>query len=353
MTSRIHIFDHFIHKLGELDNIATTPRSLVLNGYGRCEFSMSTSDPKCNERLLQYGNLIHVEHIPSKDENGNINGRLPDWTGIILPPRDWDFGVIHVNAFSAEAILSFRAMPYISISGTPKTLFKKILDASHAIAKNIVIQPGTIDDLPMTLTDNLRTNGYSHIQKLIKDSGMDWNIEGQINSKGNLELYANLYNRKGIDTPLNLNNVNAELSSPSLTEQGTLSNHVIGHSQAQTDRGRFTKESIDQSSVDDYGSLQLNQDYLGRTDPASVQNASDARVNKRSRPVKIIKRNALDVGGTFNYLNTGNVILVKDTSVGFNPNGGFGFEAYFKIISIDYNDLSNKAPLNLEFVKEF
>lgn len=352
MTSRIHIFDHFMKKIGELDNIATTPRSWVLNGYSRCEFSMSTSDPKCNERLLQYGNLVHIEHIPSKDENGIIQGTLPTWTGIILPPRNWDFGVIHVNTFSAETILDFRAMPYISVNGTPKNIFKKIIDASQVVAKNISIQYGTVDDLPMTLTDNLRTTGYKHIGKLIKDCGMDWDIQGELNNKGNLDLYANLYYRKGVDTPLNLTNINSELSSPSLTEQGTLSNHVIGHSQAQTDRSRFTKESIDQESIDDYGSLQLNQDYLGRTDPTSVQNASDARTNKRSRPVKIIKRNALDVGNTFNYINTGNTILVKDTTVGFHPNGGLGFEAYFKIVSIDYNDLSNKAVMNLEFVKD-
>jgi len=61
-------------------------------------------------------------------------------------------------------------------------------------------------------------------------------------------------------------------------------------------------------------------------------------------------RIALDYKDTFNYLDTSNTVIVKDTSVGFNKNGGFGFESQVKILSLDYNDLSNKVPLNIEVV---
>lgn len=353
MTSRIRIFDHFMKPLAELNNIAVTPRSWVLNGYGRCEFSMSTSDPKCTEQILQYGNLVFIEHIPSVDEFGNIRGQLPDWVGIILTPRTWDFGVVHVTAYTAETILSFRRMPFVSIRDTPAGMFSKILQLAHSSARNIVIQPGQIDNQPITLSDNLRTNAYDHIKKLIKDSGMDWNISGNVNDLGNLELYANLYYRKGIDTPLNLTNTNTELSSPLLTEQGTITNQVFGYSQAQTDRGRFAREYNDLSSIDDYGALQINQTYMGRQDPTSVENAAASRIYRGGRPTYMLKRNALDYKDTFNYLDIGNTVLVKETSVGFNPNGGFGFDSKSRIISIDYNDLSNKSPLNLEVMEIF
>ena len=36
--------------------------------------------------------------------------------------------------------------------------------------------------------------------------------------------------------------------------------------------------------------------------------------------------------------------------LGFNSAGGLGFQASVRIISVDYNDLSNKAPLNVEVV---
>jgi hypothetical protein len=340
--------------LAELNNTPTTPRSWILNGYGRCEFSLGydptvpQSQQQCKEQWFQYGNLVFIEHTPTKDEFGNTNGILPPWVGIILPPRTWDFGVVHVTAYSAESILAFRAMPHLSVKGTPRTIFKQIIDYAHAKARNIVIQAGVMDDLSMTLSDDLRTNAYDHIQKLIKDSQMDWSVTGSVNEKGNLELYANLYYSRGVNTTLSLNNNNTELQSPLMTEQGTISNHVFGYSQAQTARGRFSRESVDEESVNDYGSLQLNQVYLGKHDPTSIENAAKARIQKRGRPVIIIKRNALDRKNTFDFLDVGNTVSIKETSVGFNPDGGFGFDTTAKIISMDYNDLSNKVPLNLE-----
>ena len=347
MASRIRIFNHFAKPLAEIV-APTTPRSWILNGYGRCEFSMSTSDPKCTETIMQFGNLVHVEHIPTRDADGNYNGKLPDWTGIIMTPRTWDYGVLHVTAYSAESILAFRAMPFVTVSGTPMTLFKRILDYAALKAKNIVIQPGTLDDVNMTIPDDLRTNAYDHIQKMIKDSGMDWNVEGRVNDNGSLDLFANLYYRKGVDTSLDLNNSNTELQSPLLTEQGTPSNHIFGYSQAQTSQSRVMSEILNQESIDDYGDLQINQVFMGKHDKASVTNAAQSRADTRGRPVKIIKRVALDKGSTFNYLDVGNTVKVKEISVGFNPDGGFGFESTVKIISMDYNDLSNKTPLNVE-----
>jgi len=347
MGSRIRIFDHFMKPLVEIES-ATTPRAWVLNGYGRCDFSISTSDPKCIEKNFQYGNLVFIEHIPSTDASGNVNGRLPDWVGIILTPREWDYGVLHVTAYSAESILAFRSMPYMDIKGTPLSMFTQLINLSHENANNITIKLNNLDDVSFTYSDALRTNAFDHIQKLIKDCGMDWSITGSVNELGNLELLANLYNRKGIDTNMVLNNNNVELQSPLLTEQGTPSNHIFGYSQAQTASSRVSTVIKDEASISDYGSLQMNQVYIGRTDLGSVVNATQSRIDKRSRPVKLIKRTALDKGTTFDFLDTGNRANIKETTVGFNPQGGFGFESKVKIISMDYNDLSNKVSLNVE-----
>ncbi len=350
MTSKITLFDHFLRPLDELNGVPTTPRSWLLNDYGRCEFSVSTADPKCNATLLQFGNLVHIVHIPSKDENGTIKGQLPDWTGILLPQQDWDLGTVHMTAYAAEAILAFRAMPYVSVSGTPYEVFTQILKQTNARAGNIVFQTGLVDDLPLTFPDDLRTNAYDHIKKLAKNAGMDWSVTGQINSHGSLELFANLYQRKGVVSNIDLNSTNTELASPLLSIQGTPSNQVFGYSQAATANGRYTAEAIHQESVNDYGPLQLNQVFVGMHDATSVYNAAQARAVERGRPVMKVKRIALDYKDTFSYLDTGNIMNIKDTNVGFNPNGGFGFERQVRILSIDYNDLSNKAPLNLEVI---
>ncbi len=357
MTSRIRIFDHNMKPLTELSNIPTTPRGWVLNRFGRCEFSVgynpmaSQASQKFQERYFQYGNLIHIEHLPSRNWTLTKNGKLPDWTGIILPDRNWDIGIGHITAYSAEAILAFRPMPHKAITGTPKTVINEIFQHVHAFANNIIFQPGIVDDLPVTISDDLRTNAYDNILKVISDAGMDWDVTGGIDEKGNLQLKYNLYQRKGIATGLTLDTGNTELQGNRLREQGTLINRILGYSQASTVASRFGPlEGTHQDALDDYGPLGLNVIFSGNHDPASVANSAKVKAQKSGRPAKVFSRIALDSSQTFSNLNTGNTATVKETKVGFNPNGGYGFESRVRILSMDYNDLSNKVPLNVEII---
>jgi hypothetical protein len=351
VSSILRVFDKFCKPLAFLE-VPTTTRGWVLNGYGTADFTISTADPKCTETNLQYGNLIHVEHIPSADGQGNTNGKLPDWVGIILPDRDWDDGMIHVKAYSAEAILTFRPMPFVHVSGTPANVFRTILGHANALKGNTIrIQPGYIDDLPLTFANDLRLSAYDEIQKLVSDTGMDWNVTSEIDGRGGLQLYANLYARKGQDVSLTLTNINTELTGSLLREQGTPYNYVYGYAQSPTKEGRYMVEAIHQDALDDYGLFAINQTFTGKHDVISVQNAAQAQADGRGRPVKLTKRIVLDKGDAFSHLDTGNVIGIKDTRVGFKPGGGFGFEAQARILSLDYNDLSDKCPLNIEIVQ--
>src|SRR5688572_29825970 len=112
MPSVLSVYSHFRKPLAQID-APVTPRSWVLNGYGKAEFSVGLPhlterfSPK-EETILQYNNLVYIEHVPTKDAAGNVNGKLPAWVGIILPDRTWNFGVLGAVAYSAEAILTFR-----------------------------------------------------------------------------------------------------------------------------------------------------------------------------------------------------------------------------------------------------
>lgn len=355
MASRIQIFDHFCKHLKDLGNIPTTPRSWILNAYGKCEFSLGfdsfkpQSQQLARQQYLQFGNFVHITHLPSTDWNLSKKGKLPDWTGIILPDQDWDTGAVHVTAYSLEALLAFRPMPYLSIEGTPKDVFTQIIQLSQSgIFNNVTIQYGVLDNLAKTFSDNLRTNAYDHIIKLIGRSGMDFDLQGSVNDDGNLEIFANLYIRKGIDTPLVLDNKNSEAQSPRLKLQGTISNYVIGYSQAVTPENRVSSVKMDQDSINDYGPLGINQVYVGSKDLNTVENSAQNRINNRSRPAMRLTRNALDARKCFDFLNIGNSITVKDSTVGFNLNGYYGFEKSFRILGMEYNDLANKTPLVIE-----
>jgi hypothetical protein len=347
MASRLLIFDHFAKPLAEI-NAPTTPRSWILDDIGRAEFSISTSDAKCTEANFQYGNLVHIVHVPTKDENGTTNGQLPPWTGIILPPRTWDYGVLHAVAYSAEALLSFRPMPHVSLNGSPAVIFKEVITYAQQAASNIPIQLGTVDDANVTLGAELRLSAFEHIRSLSRSANMNFDVTGELDKYGNLILYANLYKKKGVDTALTLTNTNSELSSPMLTEQGTPTNQVFGYAQASTSANRWKAVGTHDAALGDYGPLQANIVFMGQKEQSSVGAAAQAYADANGRPIKIVKRNALDEGDAFSFLNTGNRVGVKELSAGFAPGGGFGFDAQVKILSMEYNDLSNKVPLNVE-----
>jgi hypothetical protein len=353
MPSNLRVFDHTARPLAFIE-APTTPRSWVLNGFGKCEFSvglqyLTDKFPSREETIMQYGNLVYIEHIPSKDAAGTVNGKLPAWVGIILPDRGWDFGVLHATAYSAEAILTFRPMPLTKINGTPAEMFKQILDYARAVTNDIVIQPGIIEDIPQTFSDDLATSAYDHIQKLCNRAGMNWDVTGQIDSRGVLQLYANLYQRKGTLTRLEITRDNSEGGGSLLTEQGTPYNTIYGYSQASTKESRYFAVGRNQGAIDKYGVLATNIPFSGIKDQTALANAAQTAAD-RTPPLLRLHRVALDVGSTFASLATGNTVTVRDNTVGFKPGGGFGFAAQARILSLDYNDLSNKAPLNLEII---
>lgn len=351
MTSRFLVFDHFMRPLTEL-NVASTPRSWILNDVGRCEFTISINDAKFLESNIQFGNLLYIEHQPQLDVNWAQNGQLPPWVGYILPPRTWRNGMVDVVAYSAESVLAFRAMPFQKITGSPRTIFTRILELAHQNANNIVIQPGRIEDQDGHYSDELCLSAYEHMKTIARNAGMNWDVTGSLSGNGQLELFANLYERKGLDTSFVVMNQNSEMpgNAPLLTEQGNPSNVVYGYSHAVTPQTRHSGKGINQKSIDDFGPMELNVVFPGIFDKTSVLNAAQNRANDLGRPVKLLRRIVLDYGKAFSFMEVGNVVTVRDTSAGFREDGSIGLEERCKILSVDYNDLSNKCPLNLEVI---
>src|SRR5689334_2981513 len=268
MTSKHTIFSHFARYLTELE-VDSTPRSWVLNGFGQFETVLdqsylSAKFPSREESIVQYGNFIHIRHIPSKEADGTLKGQLPDWAGIILPPRGWPVGRVRINAYSMEGVLSFRPMLGKKINGTPKSMFMQIIQYANEVpgilglGNNITFQFGHLDDLPIQLSDKLVTNAYNHIQTLCKNSGMDWDVTTEVDGKGNLHAFANLYARKGSVTNLTLGNLNTERDANTelMIEQGTPYNVIPGYSEASTDADRIGPLiGINRGALDDYGPL--------------------------------------------------------------------------------------------------
>ena len=351
MTSRILLFDKYMHYKTELANVKDFQRGWVLNGYGKGSFTIETTDPDCTIDNLQFGNLVHVVHVATPGATGN--GILPTWTGIILPPQDWDKGKIKITVYGAEAILDFRAMPYVKVDNTPASVFTQLLTLAHKQSTNIIIQPGRIQDIKTNYTDKLKLSALAHIKKLSDTNQMDWDVIGSVslarlNAGGtsDLQLFANLYDNKGSNPPFTLTEKNTEMSSPYLSIQGTPSNIVHGYSQAQTPATRWGFIGINQAAVDDYGPLELNKVFVGLDDQASVKSAAQAWATNNGRPTMRVGRKILNIDNNFDYLDIGNTLQIKERAgIGFLPDGTFGLDGSIRIIAMDYSDVTDSVKI--------
>lgn len=95
--ARIEVADRSGKKLAEL-----TPRlgaiSWRLNDIGRATFTIDKSDPKATAENLAYLNRILITF-----DNG-----LPNWGGILDPPRRWTEHEIEITAYTGEYLLTLR-----------------------------------------------------------------------------------------------------------------------------------------------------------------------------------------------------------------------------------------------------
>lgn len=346
MTSEIRFFDQTGAFLDVFSDLPTTPRSWVLNAYGRCEFSVPLNHDAAQEKLLRFGNFIHVKHIPTADNTG----RLPDWTGVILTPRKWDIDAIHVTAYSIEGVLAYRAMPFVDkITGSPDQVFGYIMNYASArlAGKTPPIKPGWLDEKEGLYSDDLRTNAYDHIRKLIQTTGLEWDCHGEVNA-GTLTLHTDLRYPSLTASGLSLTSDNTEEASPLLEEQGTIVNQIFGYSNDQTAADRVMQEIRNNQSIGLYGPWQINQTFIGVHDAAGIFAAANKTGDINGFAQRVFKRVALDVDDTFSYLRTGALVLVDEPRAGFNVNGGFGFTSLVRILSMDYNDTANKVNLTVE-----
>lgn len=362
MASRILIFDPNGNMLDELS--ASTVRSWVLGDYGRCTFTLATSDPKCTPRNLNYGNLVLIQHIPSF-----TGGKLPDWVGVIVPPRTWGINKIEVNIYSAEYVLLNRAMPDDTITDTAGGIFWELLNNANDEADNfgaIEIQPGSIDTSGPTHTEVLKLSAHEHAQSISKLYGNDYDVTPQLNNDGSLSLMGNYYSMKGVNTQAVLQDGisgNIEFVDNILVEQGTLGNAVIGYGsdvspkQAGTGHGHRKRKKVDRhnrtrrvgedwdsQSINQYGLFESNQVY-SVSGLGAIHTANLAFLDANAQPVMTFSINALDVGDTFSNLDLGNVLNLQMSSTGFFNNRQLGFNDWVRIDAMEYDDLQNKVKL--------
>lgn len=344
MTSRCIVFDHRGNQITDI--LGNFRRSWVADDIGRCDFDFPTDDPKCTQAILNYGNFLLIQHIPTKDALGNTQGQLPDWVGVIYPPRDWNPGLVKCTAFSAEKVLERRAVKVRDVTGSPGACFREILKDANSWGY-FPVHPGTIALWGAEVTEPLVTSAHAHAKHLAETYNMDWDVTGRVDANGKLQLYGNWYRKKGADTGYYLTDGpggNVEFSAQVLSEQGEIANDVVGHGStpaAKQGKGNADVQAHDDVSIGQYGGF-MSQQTFNVTGQGATNKATEEYVKANSQPIVTMRPNILDRGKVFDYVDIGNTFQAILTTAGFYG-GELGFNGKVRLIGFEYDDAANKV----------
>ncbi len=341
MPARVTIFNHYGNALAELSTNPTY--SWILDDYGRAQFELATfTDVNCTRTNLQYGNFVLIQHLPTKDALGNIRGKLPDWLGVIVPPQEWQYGLITVTAYSVEYLLKTRPVTPNTLIGSPGNIFGQMLQDTNnlgvfPIALGSIYDDGTSQALPVSLAM------YDEVKNLSANTQQDWDITWTTNN-GQLHLYGNWYFQKGVVVNAVFSEgIHGNMKLPRLTEQGTIYNKIVGRNMANSTTTRLSSLFTGALSISDYGIFAASP-VFNVQDQAGLDAATIAYRNTYYRPVITLELVALDSGLTFTNLATGNVWDVVLKSVGFYA-GKIGFQGSVRLAGMEYDTMSDEITL--------
>jgi hypothetical protein len=335
MTSLVYLFSKDGRLLAELDTGAV--RAWTLNEHNQAQFALSTRDIRCREDYLQFGNYILITH-----------DKLPDWAGMIDTPRSWDANSVEVTAYSAEFILKTRkGAGEATYTGSPGEIFTTLI----ATANN---KFPTLINMGQIYTDGISASRklsfstiYDGAAQLSKDTGEDWDISPNIDSRGMLTFQANWYQRKGVLRGLVLEDgENLDIGSRSLVEQGDIYNVVEGVSDGASSSSRMTIELQDDDSMNTYGVRETSQAFQEIRDITSLTVNTQSFLNSAKIPRKTFTMAALDVGTTFFDIRVGDILPLNMSYVGFTREiNEFGIKTYVRVLGMAYSDLEGKLNL--------
>lgn len=161
-----------------------------LNDIGTAVFALAWTDSKCTKSNLQYGNRVLFQF-----ENG-----LPDWGGVIDPPRTIGEGVVRVNAYTSERLLQHRytGKNHTFTSTAAGAIYRALLQAADRteslyIDLGNIFQTGTVRDAEYHYNPLLEA-----IKELARLADDDFYIE-PVYTEDRLTLQAHWYDRRGRD----------------------------------------------------------------------------------------------------------------------------------------------------------
>lgn len=304
------IYDQFGKPLVDINIHA--PRSWLLDDVGQCVFTLSSKDPKCTEKNLRFGNMLYIQSTG-----------LPDWVGIIDPPRGRNYGSITVTAYTAEYLFKLRntIRAFQTGSVSAGAIFTRLLQNANNSGGTQVSKGSVYTGGPVVNTTIQLSSVYSELKRVAAINGNNWEIAAQLSSNNNLTLQANYFQRLGsIRNDYMIRDDDVEMIDVTgIDEQGPFYNIVDGYGNAASLDSRVYATVQNFESINLYGPHRTGLRVEANTD-AVVRSRATTYLNSNLIPPKIINISVINRNNLWAKINLGDTVTVQLTYGAFYNN---------------------------------
>lgn len=336
MTIQATIFTRAGFALADIDG--QFPRSWKINDVGECSFMMATTDAKCSEQNLRYGNLLLVQ-----------SDRFVPWVGVIDTPRNWAPGIVTVKAYSAERILKYRRGSQVSaIKGTPGNIFDKIIATANA-QNGTQFASGEVYYGGSSMAEKIDLSALlAELQRICVDYGREYDVTPALDANGRLTLTANFYLRRGAARQIVLDNANTEAADNMnvLSEQGDIFNDVLGYGNGLTWASKGTSIHVDSASQALYDVRQTTVNY-DDDEQGSLDQKTTRHLQVSKKPRNVLTLSILDAANGWD-IRLGDVVPVQLVGYGFLADGGFGVQGQQRVTQLAVDEVTGRMLATLE-----
>lgn len=308
-----------------------------LSQYAQARLTIARRDATAQEQLLRPGNRLLIR----------FGNGLPDWGGVIDPPRKWRNGKIEITAYSGEYLLTYRVTDRARYfrTATAGEIFRSLLQEARPLGVQVgTVWMGGILHSPEYHYREL----YDIVTKSLTErvGSADWDVRAKLIS-GQIVFQANYYERKGIDHGRRvclLEGVN--VARGDLAEQGTIANQVFmaGAGTGWDDDSRIYATASDANSQGLYGLRQSGEIRVDITEQETLdENATLALLTSKA-PRPVVSIDSLDLPpGRFGQYDVGDTVWLELYESGFD-----GYAQPVRVTAREFLPGSNTCSLVIE-----
>jgi hypothetical protein len=323
---RVLIGDRTGRLLAEVEPLVG-PVSWRLNDVGRATLTFAKTDPKCIEDFLRFGNRVLIQ----------FGNGLPDWGGVIDPPREWTAATVTATAYSAEYILGTRVTEKDrQFSGVnPMYVISQLLAAISADDPNLSYSQTQTFSGVLVSPELHYANIWTLTKSLLDETASDLWVRPILSSTDLIQFVVYGYElKRGVEKPNVVLLESHNLAGIGLSEQGPIINSWVTPGAGSTwGDERPVGAAQDDDSITEFGLREASEAHTETSDQETLDEIAANLGIEYAQPHNVFTLEAMDLPpARFADYDVGDSVRVMLHSYGFG-----GYDGLVRVLAREYD----------------